>query len=84
MTSPGARVDFVRGMSEINLGGPGQEVTPPRGEQIKAASSSMYDLATMGSTAGDLWNWGMYDETLAREIEELIPNFAGLDTDGFS
>jgi ubiquinone/menaquinone biosynthesis C-methylase UbiE len=84
MTSPGARVDFVRGMSEINLGGPGQVVAGRRAEQIRAASSSMYDLATMGSTAGDLWNWGMYDETVAGEIDELIPNFAGLDTDGFS
>jgi ubiquinone/menaquinone biosynthesis C-methylase UbiE len=84
MTSPGARVDFVRGMSEINLGEPGQAVTQPRADQIKAASSSMYDLATMGSTAGDLWNWGMYDATLADEIDELIPNFAGQDTDGFS
>jgi ubiquinone/menaquinone biosynthesis C-methylase UbiE len=84
MTDPDARVDFVRGMSEINLAGHDQGVSTERAQQIKRASSSMYDMAAIGSTAGDLWNWGMFDPQLTAEIDDLIPGFTRFDTDGFS
>lgn len=84
MTSPGARLDFVRGMGEINLAERDQTVGDTRAAQIKQASSAMYDMAATGSDDGDLWNWGMYDVQVAADIDNLIPDLTRFDTDGFS
>ncbi|MER7013147.1 class I SAM-dependent methyltransferase [Saccharopolyspora sp. NPDC000359] len=76
--------DFTDGLDEINLAEHGRAPEDERGAAIKDTMSSAYDLAALGSDPGDLWNWGMHDPEVVREIEALIPHFDKFSTDGFS
>ncbi|QHC20461.1 class I SAM-dependent methyltransferase [Streptomyces sp. GS7] len=84
MSTPKVFGEFAEGLRTINLtrgvDGPG----PGLGERFKKATGSVYDLAAAGSSKGDIWNWGIHDDALEKEIRTRIPGFGRLDTDGFS
>jgi SAM-dependent methyltransferase len=84
MTSSNIMAEFSDGLKEINLSSVDTKLESDRTGHIKKTTSSVYDLAALGSSKGDIWNWGMYDEGLAKEIEALLPGFGKFDTDGFS
>lgn len=72
------------GLEEINRAEADQVLSTSRGANIKESISSAYDKAAEIWDQGDVWNWGMYDADILREIESLIPEFAQFNTDGFS
>ncbi|MFI0777870.1 methyltransferase domain-containing protein [Streptomyces sp. NPDC021212] len=84
MATPKVFGEFTEGLRTINLtrgtDGPGAGL----GERFKKATGAVYDLAAAGSSKGDIWNWGIYDETLEKEIRTRIPGFGTLDSDGYS
>jgi len=84
MSVPQIFSQFTEGLSEINALTPGRALPADRGRKMKQTASTVYDLAAAGSERGDLWNWGMYDQEVSREIDDLIPGFDRFDTDGQS
>ncbi|WP_019547064.1 class I SAM-dependent methyltransferase [Streptomyces sulphureus] len=76
--------EFAEGLRTINhareAGGPGFE----SGERFKRATRSIYDMAAVGAAKGDIWNWGVHDDALEKEIRARIPGFGTRDTDGYS
>lgn len=76
--------EALEGINEINLAGQDTAPTGARGEHIKQSVSSYYDIMAARAESGGAWNWGMYDPKLAAEIEERIPGFGSIGTDGFS
>jgi ubiquinone/menaquinone biosynthesis C-methylase UbiE len=84
MTTPQIFGEFTAGLSEINSLDVDRAISTSRGDELKRTTSSVYDMAATGSSKGDIWNWGMYSEEIAREIDALIPGFDQFDTDGIS
>jgi ubiquinone/menaquinone biosynthesis C-methylase UbiE len=76
--------DFTEGLDEINLADGKKNPSGSHAKSIKDAIATFYDMAALGFEKDHLWNWGMCDEDVARQINELIPNFDKFDTDGFS
>ncbi|GAU67577.1 putative methyltransferase [Streptomyces sp. NBRC 110611] len=76
--------EFSEGLGTINSSDSGQGPDRAVSDRIKGATSSSYDMAATASSQGDIWNWGMHDDTLLREIRALVPGFADYDTDGYS
>ncbi|MCX2729164.1 class I SAM-dependent methyltransferase [Saccharopolyspora sp. NFXS83] len=84
MSTPEIMTAFSTGLAAINLDETG---TPRRGaeaERMKTASATIYDLAVERSSGNDLWNWGMHDPEVVRDIERTIADFGRFGTDGFS
>ncbi|GAB3504850.1 class I SAM-dependent methyltransferase [Amycolatopsis cihanbeyliensis] len=84
MGAPKAIGEFTEGLNEINASSGDVPVEGSRSSRLKGNTSSVYDMAALGSSKGDIWNWGMYDEEVAAEIEKLIPGFTDFETDGIS
>ncbi|HEX8174209.1 MAG TPA: class I SAM-dependent methyltransferase [Pyrinomonadaceae bacterium] len=76
--------DFSEGMSKINVNENTAALSDSDRAAIKGNVAVIYDLTAYRSQKGDLWNWGMHNEELDREINERIPNYNKFDTDGFS
>ncbi|MFI6024246.1 class I SAM-dependent methyltransferase [Amycolatopsis magusensis] len=84
MTAPKIFSEFTEGLNEINATEGSRAFSDSRSVRMKDTTSSVYDMAAAGSAKGDIWNWGMYDPVVAKEIAELIPGFGEFDTDGIS
>lgn len=82
MATPKAFAEFTDGQRELGSGAVDGDRVP--GEQVKNATSAVYDAAVTGSATGDFWNWGMHDDGVLDQIRTLLPGFAEHDTDGFS
>lgn len=71
-----------QGFVDINLNDQDVPVAAPSG--VKAGINSLYESQAVWSTKGELWNWGLCDQEVAEDIENLIPGFSRFDTDTFS
>jgi ubiquinone/menaquinone biosynthesis C-methylase UbiE len=76
-------------LEEINVDGAGKpgaghaSVQHHDGVQAKSNIAAAYDAtATANLTA--MWNWGLHDDKVAHAIEEHIPGFVDLHSDGLS
>jgi len=67
---------------DINLSD--QDVPVAAASGLKAGINSLYESQAGWSTKGELWNWGLCDQGVAEDIEDLIPGFSRFDTDTFS
>ena len=76
--------DFGRGLDEINLSGPDDRPNEERGRSIKRTIATIYDASAAGALKGEIWNWGVHDDSLAEELERRLPGVIRFDTDGFS
>jgi ubiquinone/menaquinone biosynthesis C-methylase UbiE len=76
--------DYTAASVELNDTDGEKKPSGSRAKSIKDSMSAFFDTAAQMFDKGELWNWGMYDEGIARQINELIPNFDKFDTDGFS
>ncbi|MFD4401556.1 class I SAM-dependent methyltransferase [Nocardia sp. NPDC058499] len=56
----------------------------PRSRRMRRAISSIYEATAAESSKGEIWNWGVHDETLAEELNRLAPDLTEFGTDGFS
>jgi SAM-dependent methyltransferase len=72
------------GQSMMAINFSNQEAKVALESKIKAGVTSLYEAAADWATKGDLWNWGLYDQEVAEEIEKLIPGFGLFDTDTYS
>lgn len=84
MSTVAILTDFAEGLNEINLADIDKKPVGVHASAIKSTISSIYDMAALESGKSDFWNWGIYDESIVRQLHELIPNFDKFDTDGFS
>jgi SAM-dependent methyltransferase len=73
---------FWQSMTTLNFGN--REAQVAAESSIKAGVASLYEAATGWAVKGDLWNWGIYHQEVAEEIEKLIPGFGLFDTDTYS
>jgi ubiquinone/menaquinone biosynthesis C-methylase UbiE len=75
---------FMEGVHRFN--GPDAAVVldPEAKETFKSHSVWLYDVAAMSASRGEIWNWGMDDPALAKEIDTLIPGCLDFGTDGVS
>lgn len=71
---------WVDGIREINA----EAADASGGDGGKERMTAPYDAAAGWSLHGELWNWGIHDQTLADEINRLLPGFDRYDTDGHS
>jgi len=53
-------------------------------DRIKGAVSTYYDAAAAAAWRGEMWNWGMHDDVVRREISEIIPAHGEQGSDGLS
>src|SRR5882757_4180177 len=80
---------FHSTLREINVDGAGirgadhQNVPHGAGAQAKCNIAADYD-ATATANLSAMWNWGLHDDKVARAIEEYIPGFVDLHSDGLS
>lgn len=51
---------------------------------FKGHSAWLYDVAAVTALRGEIWNWGMDDPELAKEIDTLLPGCLEFGTDGVS
>ena len=70
---------FYSTLKNINVDGPENLERVAAKKSVAAA----YD-GLAASMEGSLWNFGLHDDAVARAIEDRIPGFVNLHTDGFS
>ncbi|WP_103534492.1 class I SAM-dependent methyltransferase [Streptomyces sp. SM11] len=83
-STPDVMTAFTSGLADINLDESGGTRRSANAAGMKSASATIYDMAATLSGQGTLWNWGMYDPDLAKEMRARVPGFGEPWTDGFS
>ncbi|MGM1062422.1 class I SAM-dependent methyltransferase [Saccharothrix sp. Mg75] len=81
---PEAITAFMDTVSRFN--GPAEDAVldAEASDEFKDHSIWLYDVAAMIAARGEIWNWGMDDPVLAREIDEVLPGSLDFCTDGVS
>src|SRR5881392_334607 len=76
MAGAKSMTDFLERLREVNSA---EQPGGPEPDSGKEAISTLFDDATAWSLKGECWNWGLYEQDVADEIETLIPGFGRFD-----
>jgi len=75
---------FMEGVNRFNGSDAADVLDAQAKETFKSHSVWLYNAAAMKALRGEIWNWGMDDPVLAKEIDALIPGCLDFGTDGVS
>ncbi|HEX6346919.1 class I SAM-dependent methyltransferase [Umezawaea sp.] len=81
---PAAINAFMDTVSRFNGPGESAVLDAEASDEFKGHSIWLYNVAAMMAARGEIWNWGMDDPILAKEIDEVLPGSLGFCTDGVS
>lgn len=81
---PAAITAFMDTVSRFNGPAESASLDAQASDEFKGHSIWLYNMAAMTAARGEIWNWGMDDPALAKEIDELLPGSLKFCTDGVS
>lgn len=81
---PAAINAFMDTVSQFNGPSESAVLDAEASDEFKGHSIWLYNVAALMAARGQIWNWGMDDPILAKEIDEVLPGSLDFCTDGVS